>query len=79
MSNKALRLFKVPFKKDEPLPAPIDKQIDKFAVKKFRKLNPKKIFHIDKKVVEEDLVVVARLVARLVAVAVAVAVVRNIN
>tara|TARA_R110001599_G_scaffold48142_1_gene139031 strand:+ start:1280 stop:1492 length:213 start_codon:yes stop_codon:yes gene_type:complete len=49
MSNKALRLFKVPFKKDEPLPAPIDKQIDKFAVKKFRKLNPKKIFHIDKK------------------------------
>lgn len=49
MSNKSLRLFKVPLKQDLPPPIPIAKVVDKFAVKKFRKINPKKVFHIEKK------------------------------
>ena len=49
MNTKALRLFKLPLKKDLP-PVPIpEKEVDKFAEKKFRKINEKKVFYTDKK------------------------------
>ena len=48
-TTKALRLFKVPLKKDL-LPVPIpEKEVDKFAEKKFRKINEKKVFYTNKK------------------------------
>ena len=47
MNTKALRLFKLPLKKDLP-PVPIpEKEVDKFAEKKFRKINEKKVFYTD--------------------------------